>query len=130
MDEEQSKKLYTEYRALGEQVKQMKEFLEESDDNVEGLNTTIEALLDLEKLEPGQKTFAPIANGIFIEATLNETKHLHMNVGDGTVVKKSVTEAVKVLKKQHEQLERMKNQAQDEYANVVARMRAIEKLVG
>jgi len=52
---------------------------------------------------------APIINGIFVKAELKDNQNLLINVGADTVVEKTVSQAVELLKeRQKETLEKVK----------------------
>ncbi len=126
---EDVKQLYLEYRALTEQAKRVQEFLEQTAENVAEVGNTIRAVEEVAKLKKGDRLFAPVANGIFVDARLDDPGTLRMNVGGKVVSAKSTQEVVALLEKQREELRTMRDRATAEYEEMVQRIREIESRV-
>jgi len=126
MNDQDMQRLYLEYRAHTEQAQQLQNYLEQTGQGIVDINGIIGALQEFTKLEPGSKIFAPIANGIFIDATLNQASTVRMNTGAGIVVEKTVLEAVALLEKQRKDLEELRDRANADYAAITMKLREIE----
>jgi prefoldin subunit 5 len=85
-----TQQLYMEYRGMSEQLQKVQQFLEQTTENIGELSNVIEAVAELGKLKKGDRLFAPLANGIFVDATLNDPTTLRMNVGGKVVVSRTI----------------------------------------
>jgi len=122
-----AQQLYLEYQSLAEQSQKVRDYLDEMASSVQEIGKVIEALDAFSKLKKGDRLFAPIANGIFIDANLNDSGTVRMNVGGQTVVPKSVDEAKRLLERQRQELESLHDRANNEYLAMAARMKSIER---
>lgn len=120
-----SKQLYLEYRGLTEQLKKVQRYLEQTQESIGELNQLIEGLDTFAGLKQGDRIFAPMANGIFIDATLNSTE-LRMNVGGDIVVPRNVPDAQHLLRRQRSDLEQLRERATSDQRQLLGRMRQIE----
>ncbi len=126
VDDGQAQQLYMEYRGLMEQLRRVQEYVEQTTQGIAEIAAVIEALDSLSKLKKGSRIFAPVANGIFVDASLNDTASVRMNVGGSIVVEKSVEEAKQLLEKQRTDLEQLRDRANADYVSLTSRLRAIE----
>jgi prefoldin alpha subunit len=129
MKEEASRHLYLEYRAVSEQLQTVQQYLEQTAESMAEVAGVIAALDDLSQLRKGSRIFAPIANGIFVDATLNDSSSVRMNVGSGVVCQKPIAEAKLLLEQQRKELEELQARAAKERETLTARMREIEEQV-
>lgn len=94
------------------QASQFQEYidrLEKSLMDLEALKVTVE---EVAKLKKGVAIHAPVANGIFVEATLEDSKHLLVNVGEGIVLKKTIPQTIKLLEKQEKEIQKAKDEVE------------------
>jgi prefoldin alpha subunit len=130
MDENESQQLYLEYRLVSEQIRKMQEYLEQSRENLGEVENIIGAIDGLGSLRTGDRIFAPIANGIFIEASLQNTEVLRLNVGGKIVVGKSISEAKELLRGQRQELLSLQTRAHEEFLKLKSRSSQIEASIG
>lgn len=126
---EKEEELYLEYRSLTEQMQKIQQFLEQTTENISELKGTVNAVETLAGIKKGSHIFAPIANGIFVDATLNDPHNLRMNVGGKVVVAKSTKAAKELLEKQLTKLQQIRDRATQEYSQTMTRLRQIEATV-
>lgn len=93
---------YIEIQMIDQQLKQLQEYSENFEKQILSVNEILESLDDFEKAKPASKILVPLQNGIFIEANLGESKKVKVNVGNGTVVEKTLEEAREMMQKQAE----------------------------
>ena len=124
-----AKELYMEYQLLTEQLKKIQHYLEKTTENLADLGNTIQHLHTFGNLKKGARVFAPIANGIFIDATLNDPKHVRMNVGAKTVTTKTIAEAKELLEQQQQELHQLRARAEADNLKVTQRLKEIEAAV-
>lgn len=124
-----AREVYMEYQTLSQKVKQIQEYLEATTENVTEITNIIHALQELEELKTGENILAPIANGIFVEATLNNASTVRLNVGSGVTVEKKVPEAVKMLERQRADLESLRERASEDHQQTLAKLKELEQQV-
>lgn len=129
METEEARGLYLEYKGLSDQLQKIRQYLERTQESMGEVNGLVESLDEFSRLEKGDRIFAPIANGIFVDATLNDVTRLRLNVGGGVVVEKSIAEAKGMLGRQRSELETLRDRADADAETVMRRMREIESLI-
>ena len=97
---------YMEYQMLEEQLKQAQEQVQTLSKQKEELEGLKEAVMEIGKTKEGNEMFVPISSGIFVKAQIKDNKELLVNVGDNVVVPKSIHDAVALIKKQKEEIEK------------------------
>ena len=103
--DETLKDRYAELRMASAQIKQLQQQLEAVEEKRQELGTAAESLDSLKSAQKKAKLLAPVTEGIFASATLDNTEELIVNVGSNVCVKKTVDEAKALLTaKQHELL--------------------------
>lgn len=123
------KELYLEYQVLTEQLKKVERYLEQTTESLAELAGTITNLDEFRHIKKGTRLFAPIANGIFIDATLNDAKLVRMNVGKSVVVTRTIDEAKALLEQQREELKELQRRAEADHLKIHQRLKEIEKSV-
>lgn len=89
---------------LLQQLQQLTEYVEKLQIQQTELDTSIEALTELQKTKVNSGILAPIANGIFIKAELKDNTRLVVNVGSGVTVEKSIPEVITLLEEQKQKI--------------------------
>ncbi|MBN1793229.1 prefoldin subunit alpha [Candidatus Woesearchaeota archaeon] len=95
---------YFKAQMLDQQVKQMQKYIEAFDQQLVEIRNLVSAIKEFSSLKKGTKIYAPLANGIFVKATLEDASEVAVNVGAGVVVKKTMPEAIKLLETQESEL--------------------------
>ena len=90
-------KMATQYRQIEEYIKRIDSASEELENTKEGLN-------EFEKLKGNEEILAPIAQGIFVKAKMTDEKRVTINVGNNVMSDKTIPEALKLLKKQEDEM--------------------------
>jgi len=103
---------YMELQLLQQQAEQIAEYLEKLQLQQTELDTSIEALTELQKTKVNTEILAPVANGIFLKAELKDNQKLVVNVGSEVTVEKSIPEVITLLEEQKEKI--IKNIAEAE----------------
>ncbi|MBN2051964.1 prefoldin subunit alpha [Candidatus Woesearchaeota archaeon] len=91
---------YVQLQLIDQQARQLQQYLHTFDQQLLEIRSVINSINELAKLKKGDTILAPIANGIFIKAKLEDNKEVRMNVGNNTVVNKSTEDAIKMLQSQ------------------------------
>jgi len=124
-----SQELYAEYGQLTQKIQLLTQQLQSLEQNHAELEMLVDAIKNFSNLKKGEKILAPIANGIFIDATLNDNSFFKINVGGGAIVSKSTEETIDMLEKQLGEITIVKAKTRDEYASVIAKLQTIEHQV-
>lgn len=88
---------YAELRMATAQIKQLQQQLEAVEEKKLELSAAVLGLDDLKNAKQNTKMLAPISDGIFVNATVDNTDELVVNVGGNICVKKTVEQAKGML---------------------------------
>lgn len=103
-DEEKWKELYQNFQVIQQQMERIAQNLEILNEQNAELDISIGAVQELGKTEIDNDILAPLANGIFLKAKLQDNEKLIVNVGSDTTVEKTVDEVAGLLKEQKNQI--------------------------
>ncbi len=120
-------KKYFELQMANNQLKQIEKQLELIEAQVLEALTIINALDELKSSKQGAKSLAPVANGIFVEAKLENIQDLLVNVGGGIVVKKSVDETKSMLQNQVSELRSAEQELLVQFEQFSAKAQGMQK---
>jgi len=101
---------YVEAQMLEQQYKQLQKYLETFDEQINAIRALVEALDEFSGLKKGDKILAPLTNGIFVRATLDTSSELLINVGQNTIVAKSIPDAKKMLEGQEAEVRKYRTE--------------------
>ncbi len=87
-----------EFQQLQEHMERIQQHVEKLHVQRAEIDNSVDALESLAQEEVNKEMLAPIANGIFVKASLQDTKKLLVNVGADTIVEKSVEDVIALLK--------------------------------
>lgn len=96
----EAQKLQTQTTPL--EIKKLQKKLEQSLEQIQQIKKDLE---DIKKIKPNTEILSPIANGIFIKTKIIDHE-LHVNVGNGVVVKKTIPQTQKLLDKQIKEIQK------------------------
>ena len=117
--ESQRRQKLLELQELDGKIKQIEDGLVRIEEQIIEINTIIESIKDLEKLNEGANILVPVSNGIFIEAKISDPNKLKVNVGANTIVEKTNSETCEMLQNQLTIIEGYKNEMFLELQNLV-----------
>ncbi|MBR9702958.1 hypothetical protein GOV10_02905, partial [Candidatus Woesearchaeota archaeon] len=69
-----------EFQMMSNELQQVQEFMQHTDQQIVEVNKLIMSLEEFAKQKAGRTMLFPLANGIFAEGTLTDTKTLRVNV--------------------------------------------------
>lgn len=118
-----------EFQMMNAELEQLHGFLQNLDEQVLHVNKLVDDLAQFAKQKPGDEVFFPIANGLFVKGTLGNTKEIHVNVGQGVVVPRTIEQAQTLIKEQADNLVEQQAAATKRQEEIYARMEALEKKV-
>ena len=97
-----------------EEINKVREIIQQMNENLMEINGIEKNLDDISNLKGDESFYAPIHNGILIEGKLNTDKTLLVNVGNDTVVRKTIKETKELLEKQKSEINKALEQAYKE----------------
>jgi prefoldin alpha subunit len=124
-ESEQNK--YIQLQMIDQQARQLQQYLQTFDQQLLEIRSVITSLNELAKLKKGDSMLAPIANGIFVKAKLEESKEVRVNVGNNTVVTKSVEGAIKMLEDQEAEINQYKSDVLAKFDGLLKQAEALQK---
>ncbi|MEK7120772.1 MAG: prefoldin subunit alpha [Patescibacteria group bacterium] len=104
MNQEDLQKKYLELQLVDQQIKSLQQQLVVLEQQAVELATLAENLEHLKKVKAQTKSFVQIGVGISVEATIADTRDILINVGSNVAVKKTVSEAIEMIKSQIESI--------------------------
>jgi prefoldin alpha subunit len=123
-DLEQNK--YVQLQMIDQQVKQLQQYLQTFDQQLIEIRSVITSLQDLSTLKKGDSILAPLANGIFVKAKLEDNKEVRMNVGNNTVVTKSIADSVKMLEGQESEIKQYRSDVLAKFDELIKQAEALQ----
>ncbi len=105
MTQEKIQEKYMQFQMLQQQMQKVSEHLQMFNEQVEELEISKGALQELQNTQTGNEILAPIANGIFIKAKLEDNQKMIVNVGNNTTVEKTVPQLVEMLAEQQQKIQ-------------------------
>tara|TARA_Y100000310_G_scaffold345598_1_gene467050 strand:- start:1748 stop:2167 length:420 start_codon:yes stop_codon:yes gene_type:complete len=103
-NEQEMQEKYMQFQMMLQQSQHIEQALEALNKQTEELNNLKQNLEEISKVEEGNELLVPLGAGIFLKANLAGDKDLLMNVGSKVVVKKSPEEAMGIIDKQLEEI--------------------------
>ncbi len=102
-----------EYQLLSQQFGQLQQQLQTLDqqfEELEGLSLDLKSL----KNQKDAETFSSLGGGIFVETEIKESDSVLLSVGSNVLVKKNKEEAIKIIEKQKDELQKIRVQIETE----------------
>ena len=123
-DLEQNK--YVQLQMIDQQVRQLQQYLQTFDQQLVEIRGVITSLQDLSTLKKGDSILAPLANGIFVKAKLEDNQEVRMNVGNNTVVTKSIADSVKMLEEQDSEIKQYRSDVLAKFDELIKQAEALQ----
>ena len=118
---------YYEMQMINSHIEQLDNNLMQILEQIEEVNTILNALDDIKEVKKENDILVPIANGIFAKAKLSENSKFVVNVGQNTLVEKNVEETKELISKQLIELEQYKELIEKELEKLTEKAYQIEK---
>lgn len=109
-----------------EKIKQVEQHLQQFSQHEQSLSNTITALDQMPQTEEGTEILVPLADGIYVKATLKDNKHVIMNVGAETNVQKTFEAAAQMVKEQTIELGSMMKNLEEEHHKLMQQLQDIQ----
>jgi prefoldin alpha subunit len=98
---------YLELQVLNQKMQQVQQQMEALEQQAEDVDKVTKHLDELSAVHQGTELLVPIANGIFLKASLKDAKNLIVNIGANTAVPKSVPDVKLLIATQLEELRQL-----------------------
>ena len=103
-EDQKNEDKYMQLQLLQQQAEQITEYVQKLQLQQQELDASIEALAELQDTKPPTEILAPVANGIFLKAALQDNQRLIVNVGAEVATEKTIPEVIKLLKEQQKKI--------------------------
>lgn len=124
-ESEQNK--YIQLQMVDQQARQLQQYLQTFDQQLLEIRSVITSLNELAKLKKGDSILAPIANGIFVKAKLEDSHEVRVNVGNNTVVTKTIEGAIKMLEGQEAEINQYRSDVLAKFDELLKQAEALQK---
>lgn len=121
---------YAELRMASVQVKQLQQQIEALEEKRQELGTAVSSLDELKNAQKNAAMLAPITEGIFASATLDNSGELIVNVGSNVCVRKTVEEAKGMLKEKLQEISGYQEGMLEELNRLTDQAAALESQLG
>ncbi len=128
--EDALKQKYAELRVAASQIKQLQQQLEAVEEKKRELEAASSSLEELKSAREGTKMLAPITDGIFAKATIENCDELIVNVGSNVCVKKTVDEARRMMEGKKHELAAFQESLLEELTGLTGHADALEAELG
>ena len=118
---------YVQLQMVDQQARQLQQYLQTFDQQLLEIRSVITSLNEFAKLKKGDSILAPIANGIFVKAKLEESHEVRVNVGNNTVVTKTIDNAVKMLEGQEAEINQYRSDVLAKFDELLKQAEALQK---
>lgn len=118
-----------QFQLMSNELQQVQEFMQHTDQQILEVNNLIVSLDAFATQKAGSTMLFPLANGIFAEGTLTDTKTLRVNVGQGVVVPRSVEETQDMIGAQLDSLREQQVLANKHQDELYEKLQKLEKRV-
>lgn len=100
--------IIAEKEKLKEQIENYHAFADELNVKTMEVYVVIDSLKEISKIKKKKKMLVPLANGIFLNAELENNSDLIVNVGSDVCVHKSIPETITILEKRLDEIKKQK----------------------
>jgi len=118
---------YIEIQTVDQQMKAVQQKMEKLEEQYYELLSVIQDMDDMKKVEKNADALVPVHNGIFLKAKILDTDHLHVNVGSGTVVEKTVEEVKQILVSQGSEIKKTQKELESHFNQLLDRLKQLDE---
>lgn len=127
MGKEELQKKYLEYQLIDQRIKQLQQQMQTAEQQLIEIMATLQSLDEFALLDEGSEILVPVNNGIFTKARLKKENKLLVNVGASVVVDKSIEDTKKLIEKQEQDMEKIRDQIAENINMLVEKATVLEK---
>ncbi len=123
MEEDKNKnklaEIYTEIQVLQQQLDNLEHQIKDVDRQEQDLNTAVEAIKNIKRIDDNQESLIPVVNGVFVKAKIIKSDKVLVNIGANTIVEKTMDETIDMLNKNISEIKSYREKILVQYQNVV-----------
>jgi prefoldin alpha subunit len=124
--EVKKQEILIELKALDEELKKLNSHLENMDLQLNELEESKDVLNRFSELKKEDEIRVPISSGIYIKASILDTKNLMINVGSGVSVEKTPSQVIKILDSQIDEISGYRLQLIEQMKILISRIEEIQ----
>lgn len=124
--ENEKQELMIELKALDEELKKLNSHLENMDQQIAELDDSKHVVNEFSELKKNDELRVPLSSGIYIKASILDTKSLMINVGSNVTVEKTPEQVTKILDNQLEELSNYRKQLVEQMKLLINRIEEIQ----
>ncbi len=121
--------IIAEYETLQSQAKAYEQNIQMIQGSFTELQSALETLRELDKLEENREALIPLGAGAFIEAVITKPEGAILSIGADVSVKKPMEEALKDLEGRIHDLEKVRKEHSARYEEILHRLQTITPVV-
>ena len=103
-EDQKTEDRYRQLQMIQQQAEQIAEYVQKLQMQLQEIDNSLEALQELKNTAINTEILAPVANGIFLKASLQDNQKLVVNVGAEVTVEKTIPEVITLLQEQKEKI--------------------------
>ncbi|MBI2134163.1 prefoldin subunit alpha [Candidatus Woesearchaeota archaeon] len=127
IDEEELQRRYMEFQQMRKDIKQGQQQVDAIEEQLGAMESLVECLEQLKKVEVGSEMLNVISEGIFVKTTLNDNKEIIVNVGAGVAVPKSIDETKELIRSRIQQGEKHRDMMLGELQSMMMQAKKAEE---
>lgn len=109
------------------QLEQLKEHLERLDRQLSEVVAMRKSLEDFKELDGKEELMVPITNGVFAKAHLDSKNKVHVNVGEGVIVDKTIDQAIALITTQLNQMASYREQVLEQFNSLIQKAEGLAR---
>ena len=117
--EQDLQRKYLELQMLGQKMQQVQQQAEALEEQAANLDETTANLSELSTVKTGTEILVPVANGIFVKATIKNTNTLLVNVGAHVNLEKPVDDVKTLVSRQAVEIRKLQEQLASQLKTLV-----------
>ena len=117
---------YLELQMLNSQIQQVQQQIQTFNNQLQELEFLKQSLSEFKDVKKDSEVLVPLSSGMFMKAKLLDTKELMLNVGGNVVVKKTITESVKLIDKQVDEINKYRDEMLETFQKIMIKSKVIE----
>jgi prefoldin alpha subunit len=121
-----SKERMFEAELLNQQLENIQQYLARLEKQTAEVHSLKAALDEFGTVVEGQEMLVPLAAGVFVKAIAVEDKSIHVNVGNGVVVPKTVASMHQMLDEQLSEMKAYEQELQGQFDQMLARLSSLQ----
>ncbi|HLD39683.1 MAG TPA: prefoldin subunit alpha [Candidatus Nanoarchaeia archaeon] len=129
-EDQKTEDRYRQLQMIQQQAEQIAEYVQKLQMQLQEIDNSLEALQELKNTAINTEILAPVANGIFLKASLQDNQKLVVNVGAEVTVEKTIPEVINLLQEQKEKITQNVSEAEGVLQELQEHVRRVYQEMG